>query len=89
MWRAANKRTNSARPRYTAWQRPSVLGKWRPDKPILISLPYVVPATAPRSGAFRSVYLAGILEDFHRPAGIRSGICTPLLDRAWAASLPA
>ena len=43
--------------------------------------PWKYLATAPRPAAWRSVYLAGIVELFHRPAVINAGNSTPVAVR--------
>ena len=51
---------------------------------LFLSVPVVPGHRAPRPAAWRSVYRAGILELFHRPAVINAGSSTPLFTRSWA-----
>ena len=50
----------------------------------LLPAALVVPGHPPRPAAWRSVYRAGILGDFHRPAVSSSGRAKPAADRSWA-----
>ena len=63
---------------------PPVVGKKGSDAEPLPPGALVVPGHRTPSGAWRSVYRAGILGDFHRPAVISSGRAKPADDRSWA-----